>query len=156
ALDKYYSERLKQPFLRFSDDPEPKASPPPWEAPVKQLASDKAEERRAGAAYLRVLLVLALEDETSGKAPWRNTPYWGGGADVPARELRGLIARELTKVKPCVETLQLVKWYLDNEPADRFLALIVEALGKSEGDDADALRAEIAAKSHPNAFVTTE
>jgi hypothetical protein len=53
ALDRYYAERLKQPFLRLPDDPEPKVSPPPWEAPVKQLASDKIEECRAGAAYLR-------------------------------------------------------------------------------------------------------
>jgi hypothetical protein len=156
ALDKYYAERLKEPFLRLPDDPEPKVSPPPWEAPVKQLASDRAEERRAGAAYLRALLVLALADETSGKAPWRNTPYWGGGSDVPARDLRDLVARELAKAKPVAEALPILKWYLENEPADRVLVPIVEALGKMDGEDADALRAEIATKPHPNAIVAKE
>ncbi|MFO0825310.1 MAG: hypothetical protein U0792_19675 [Gemmataceae bacterium] len=156
ALDRYYAERLKQPFLRLPNDPEPKVSPPPWEVPFKQLASEKVEERRAGAAYLRELLALSLEDETSGKAPWRNTPYWGGGADVPARDLRDRIADQLPKTKPCAEVLQLLKWYLEHERMDRFLGPVLATLGKHDGEESDALRVEIASKPHPNAIVAAE
>jgi hypothetical protein len=156
ALDKYYTVRLGQPFLQLPNDPEPKLSPPLWEAAVKQLASDKVEERRAGAAYLRELLELALEDESSGKAPWRNTPFWGGGADIPARDLRDSVARELAKARSFTEVLPLLKWYLEHEPADAFLAPIVEALSKFDGDDAHALRVELATRPHPNAVATAE
>ena len=38
ALNRYYSDRLKQPFLRLPDQPEVKVAPPPWVEPLKQLA----------------------------------------------------------------------------------------------------------------------
>lgn len=156
ALDRFYEERLKRPFIRLPDDPEPKYVPPPWEAPLKQLAAEKVDERRAAAAYLRQLLALTLEDETSGKAPWRNTPYWGGGADVPARDLRSAVADELAKGNPPAEALPVLKWYFEHERSDRFLPPVAQALGKIDGADADALRAELATEPHPNAVVTAE
>lgn len=156
ALDQFYAGRLNQPFLRLPDQPEAKVAPPPWVEPLKRLASEKPEDRRVAAAFLRELAALALEDETSGKAPWRNTPYWGGGAEVPARDLRGALAEELAKAKPCAEVLPVLKWYLDSEPADRFLAPVVAALGKVDGEGADALRAELATKPHVNAVVAAE
>ena len=153
ALDRYYADRLKQPFLQLPDQPEVKVAPPPWVAPFKQFASEKAENRRAAATFLRELVALALEDETSGKAPWRNTPYWGGGAQVPARDLRDQVADELAKAKPWIEVLPVLKWYFENERSDQFLSPIIETLGKVDGADADALRAELALKPHPNATV---
>jgi hypothetical protein len=153
ALDQFYADRLKQPFLRLPDQPEVKVAPAPWVAPLKQLASEKPEDRRPAVAYLSELLALALEDETSGKAPWRNTPYWGGGAEVPARDVRHAIADELAKAKPCAEVLPVLKWYFDNERDDRFLPPVVEALGKVDGEVADSLRAELATKPHVNAVV---
>ena len=102
------------------------------------------------------MVALALDDETSGKTPWRNTPYWGGGAEVPARDARHAIADELAKAKPCAEVLPVLKWYFDNERADRFLPPVVEALGKVDGAAADSLRAELATKPHVNAVVAAE
>jgi hypothetical protein len=52
--------------------------------------------------------------------------------------------------------LPLLKWYIENEVADRFLESVVEALGKADGEDADSLRAEIATKPHPNAIVVAD
>jgi hypothetical protein len=156
ALNDFYKDRLKQPFLRLPDEPDVKPAPPPWELPLKQLACDKLEERRAAAKYLCELLGRALEDETSGKAQWRNTPYWGGGAEVPARDLRKAIAQELAKAKLYEEVLPVLKWYLDNEKEDRYLDSVAVALGKVDGAAADALRTEIATRPHPNAIVAAD
>src|SRR5262249_46650662 len=113
-LKRYYEERLRRPFIITEDTPDVKPGPPPWEAPLKQLATGKAEERRGAAAYLRELVALALEHETSGKAPWRNTPYWGGGAEVPARDLRKEVAEALAKADALPDGLPLLRWFLEN------------------------------------------
>jgi hypothetical protein len=152
-LKRYYRERLRRPFIVTDDTPREKAGPPPWEGPLRLLASDEPGERRRAAAYLRELLDLALEHDQSGKAPWRPTPYWGGGADVPARELRGTVAEELAKAKPPAEALPVLRWYFDKEPSGRSLEQVVAALDKVEGKEADTLRAELATAPHPNAAV---
>jgi hypothetical protein len=156
ALDRYYAHRLNRPFLRMPNDPDPVQQAPPWEQPVKRLASGNPADRRAAAAYLRDLLALTLADETSGQAPWRNTPYWGGGADLPARDLRRDVADELAKSKPPAEALPVLKWYFDHERVDRFLPPVAAALGKLDGAGADALRVELVSKPHPNAAVVRQ
>jgi hypothetical protein len=153
AINRFYADRLKQPFIQFPGRPEVVPAPPPWIEPIKQLASENEETRATASAYLKHLLALTLEDEHSGKAPWRNTPYWGGGADVPARDLRKEVAQELAKSKPTPEMLPLLRWYLDHEPHDSFLPPVVEVLGKVDGEAAYALRAELVTKPHANAAV---
>jgi hypothetical protein len=153
ALKRYYAERLRQPFIRFEKTPEAKENPPPWAAPVRQLSGAQAPERGLAAAYLRELVAQALEDERSGTAPWRATPYWGGGAENPARDLRKAVAGELAKAGPVPEALPVLRWYLITEPADNFLEPIMTALDKLDGKDADALRLELAGAPHENAVV---
>jgi hypothetical protein len=156
ALKRYYEDRLKQPFLKDPDEPESKPEPPPWTAPLKQLASDNADERRHAAIFLRELLAQAHEHERTGKAPWRSTPYWGGGADVPARTLREEVAKELGAAKALPDALPVIRWYLDKEANPGLLPPIMEALAKLKTREADALRVEIAAKPHDNAVVAAE
>jgi hypothetical protein len=98
----------------------------------------------------------ALEHETSRKAPWRSTPYWGGGAELPARDLRKEVAEELAKVAPLEASLPLLRWYLEKEPSPRHLGPIVQALAKLDGKEADTLRTELATRPHPNAVVVVE
>src|SRR5262245_31585973 len=97
ALKRFYEDRLDRPFLRDPDDPEKKPAPLPWDAPLKKLKAGKPDEQSDAVAFLRELLSQALEHETSRKAPWRSTPFWGGGAELPARDLRKEIAGELAK-----------------------------------------------------------
>jgi len=152
-LKRFYQERLSRPFIQLPDDPEPKESPPPWEAPLKQLATGKSEERLRAAEYLRELLSLALEHETGRSAPSRNTPNWGGGAEVPARDLRETVAGELKKASAVPDAVPVFRWYFENEKADDLLPPVLVALGKVDGKDADALRLELATRPHPNAVV---
>jgi hypothetical protein len=156
ALKRFYAERLNLPFLRNPNEPEKKPAPPPWEAPLKKLKVGKPDERVAAAAFLRELLSQALEHETSRKAPWRSTPYWGGRAEVPARDLRKEVAEELAKAAPLVASLPLIRWYLEKERVPGHLRPVVQALGKLDGRHPDALRAELAIRPHPNAGVVVE
>ncbi len=144
ALKRYYEERLHRPFLRNPDEPEKKPVPPPWDAPLKKLKSGKPDEKADAVAFLQELLSQALEDETSEKAPWRSTPYWGGGAEIPARDLRKEIADELAKAAPLEESLPLIGWYLRKETIPGHLLPVVEALGKLDSKEAEALRVELA------------
>jgi hypothetical protein len=156
ALKRYYEDRLKQPFLRTDDMPMVQPAPPPWTDPIKQLAATKPEERVAAAAFLQELLGQALEHERSGKAPWRSTPYWGGGADVPARDLRERIAEDLAKANVLPDALPVLRWYLTNERHDKFLEPVMAALAKLDGKDADALRVHLATMPHENVIVVAE
>jgi HEAT repeat protein len=150
-LDRYYAVRLKQPFIRLPDDPKDEPPAPPWDTPFAKLKAGTPDERTAAVALLRDLAATALADETSGTAPWRNTPYWGGGADIPARTVREAIADELGKVKPTPEVLPLLAWYLDREPMDKTLSPVLDALGKLDGEAARELRTK--ATAHLNAQV---
>jgi hypothetical protein len=156
SLKRYYQERLNRPFIRNPDEPEKKPAPPPWDAPLKKLQDGTPDERANAAAFLRELLSQALEDETSKQAPWRSTPFWGGGAEVPARDLRKEVAEELAKAAPLEASLPLIRWYLEKEIIPGHLGPAVQALGKLDGKQADALRAELATCPHPNAAVVVE
>jgi hypothetical protein len=156
ALKRFYEERFHQPFVRDPDEPEKKPAPPPWDAPLKKLKAGKPDERARAVAFLRELLNQALEHETSRKAPWRSTPYWGGGAEVPARDLRKEFAEELATAAPLEASLPLIRWYLEKERVPGHLEPVVQALGKLESKQADALRAELVTRPHPNAVVVVE
>lgn len=156
ALKRFYEERLDQPFLRDPNEPEKKPAPPPWAAPLKKLKDGKPDEQVVATAVLRELLSQALEHETSRKAPWRSTPYWGGGAEVPARDLRKEVAKELANAAPLEASLPLIRWYLEKEIVAGHLAPVVQALGKLDDKQADTLRVELVASPHPNAGVVVE
>src|SRR5262245_2444966 len=156
ALKRFYEDRLDRPFLRDPDDPEKKPAPLPWDAPLKKLKAGKPDEQADATAFLRELLSQALEHETSRKAPWRSTPYWGGGAELPARDLRKEVAEELAKAAPLEASLPLLRWYLEKEPIPGHLRPVVQALGQLDGKEADSLRTELATRPHPNAVVVVE
>jgi hypothetical protein len=156
ALKRFYEERLDRPFLRSPEDPENKPAPPPWDAPLKKLKDGTPNERVDAVAFLQELLTQALEHETSKKAPWRSTPFWGGGAEMPARDLRKEVAKELAKAAPSEASLPVIRWYLEKERVPGHLGPVVQALGKLDGEPADALRAELATRPHPNSGVVVE
>jgi hypothetical protein len=127
-------------------------TPPPWDEPLRSLASGTVPERFSAAAYLRALADRSLADERSGDAPWRATPYWGGRPENPARQLRNAIVHSL-KATPRAEAEPVLRWFLERESDDRLSATAAEALDKLDGPDVAALRAEVIAKPHPNAVV---
>ena len=73
---------------------------PKWRGALRRLSSDDPAQSAQAASYLTALLDQALEDELSGVAPWRATPFWGSSGENPARELRRYIAEDLARTKP--------------------------------------------------------
>ncbi len=152
-LNTYYEESAKQPFLIFDESERPQTKPPPWEQPLKQLAGADEAERKRAAAYLTALVGQAQDDEQSGAARWRATPFWGESAENPARKLRESVASELAKAKLTPDALPVLRWYLDKDLQSKNLEPVMTALGKLDGKAADELRAELAGTPHANAVV---
>jgi len=135
---------LTVPNLAFSQPPQAaevsrelqvyydNGTPPGWSPAIKKLTADRAEERKAAAAYLTAILEQAQSDELSGKAPWRQTPYWGCRRENPALELRKEIAEELGNANASVETLRVTRtatqlWDdLGGEPQTAFKAVTLD------------------------------
>src|SRR5258708_5582434 len=65
-----------------------------YKTALKKLAAVGKVESDQTAAWLRALLAQSVKDEKSGDAPWQATPFFGGGGQNPARELRKWIAIE--------------------------------------------------------------
>jgi hypothetical protein len=126
---------------------------PAYEAALKKLAADDASQRKASAAWLRALLAQALKDEKSGAAPWRATPYWGSSGENPARNLRRDIARALAEAQPLPGAVPVLRWFFEEEVLPNLQEDAATALGKVKGQEAAALRAELATRPHPNLVV---
>ena len=88
--------------------------------------------------------------------PWRALPFWGGGSEVPARDLRESVANELGKAGPLPDGLPVLRWYLENERIDTFLEPVITALGKLGDKEANVLRGDLVTKPHENAIVLAE
>lgn len=148
ALNKYYTDPIPYHYGRTP-------AVAPWKMLVGRLGSKDAGERRAGADSVQKLLALALADERSGKWPLP-TPFWNGRADGPASELRGEVAAKLRDTPPSVELLPVLRWFLENEPDERYFWYVNAVVGKVDGEAADALRAELATKPHSSQTVVVE
>ncbi len=155
-LKRFYEERLRQPIIARDDAKVEKVGPPPWVEPIKQLSAAKPEDRRHAADYLRELVSQAADDEYAKTAPWRALPFWGGGSEVPARDLRESVANELGKAGPLPDGLPVLRWYLENERIDTFLEPVMTALGKLGDKEANVLRGDLVTKPHENAIVLAE
>lgn len=130
--------------------------PPPWQAAVARLASPEPVLATRAADYLGSLLESAFQDERSGKAPWRATPWWGSSGENPARNLRESIVEALGERPPSPAGIAVLRWYFDREKAADFQSKAVDAVLKAEGRDADALLIGLASKPHPNSEVVVK
>jgi hypothetical protein len=122
-------------------------------AAVKKLASPAKTESDQAAKWLQAILGQSVKDEESGDAPWQATPFFGGGGQNPARELRKWIAIELSRNDATPAALPVLRWYFTDEFVPAHQVAPVTALAKLNGKDAAALRAELATRPHPNLFV---
>jgi hypothetical protein len=129
---------------------------PAWEEAVRRLTSDDDGQQAAAAAYLRDLLDQSLEDELSGTARWHATPFWGGPAENPARQLRQYIAGALGKAPASPAVVPVVRWFLDREKVSRFQEAAFDGVTKVEGKEADSLLIELVSNPHPNAVVVVK
>jgi hypothetical protein len=124
-----------------------------YHAALKKLATAGSAESEQMAGWLRALLAQSVKDEKSGEAPWAATPFFGGGGQNPARELRKWIAIELGKSEPLPAALPVLRWFFDEETMPAFQLDAATALAKLKGKEAAALRAQLATRPHSNLLV---
>lgn len=115
---------------------------PSWEKAVQQLSQDDPAKAKAAGLYLVALATRTLADETSGEAPWRAVPYWGGGGENPARNLRERMIDVVSELDPKAigETaVPVLQWFIRHERVTGHRATAVATLVKLESAAADAL-----------------
>lgn len=130
-------------------------SEPPWKDAISALSSSDAKRASEAASYLRALLKQALQDEASGTAPWRATPFWGSSGENPARILRERILSTLAAGAVSESALSVLRYYLEEEPMPALQEKAAKALSPLSSKEAASLRSSLVS-THENAFVVTE
>ena len=114
-----------------------------WKDAVDKIAKGAHDSPAAG-DYLRALLIQTAEDEDSGKAPWRATPYWGSNGENPARNIRKAITKALAEQDSLSEAaVPAISWVLEHEKVLAIQHWAADALKVTNGDSADRLVAEL-------------
>jgi hypothetical protein len=124
--------------------------PPSVEKAFAELSSGDAATRHVGGQRLLVLLETLFEDESNGRAPWLATPFWGGGSENPARQLRPKIADAIGSKAPRREELvPALTWLVFEERLLEPQVRAAEILREVPGEAATALLEKIVAAPHP-------
>jgi hypothetical protein len=101
-------------------------------------SANEAEGAEAG-EFLIALLRQVMADEENGRAVWRRSMAWGGGADSPARALRVRIAGMMEKSKAQPAAVPVAQWILENDRLPdglRAAVAVLSAARNPAGDEA--------------------
>jgi hypothetical protein len=88
---------------------------PPAEQAIRDLDSADAARRARGGKYLLALLAQSFADERNGRGNWRQTPFWGGGAESDARQFRQALAEKLAAEAKAPEILDAALWLVQED-----------------------------------------
>jgi hypothetical protein len=128
-----------------------KGEAPDVVAAVAALTGDQPDKAAIASRFLIALAQRTLDDETSGKAPWHATPFWGSEGENPARELRDRLARLVADIAPdqaaaaSSAVLPVLEWFIRKERLVSSRVACMDALAKVRAKEADALVASLAA-----------
>ena len=142
-LTEYYHRHDKETWI--GPVPEPTGLENHVAAALAGLVDKDEAKAKAAGDYLVALLAQALADESSGAAGWHATPYWGGEAENPAREVRKKILEwitgNLSQQSPPQTTGVMIPltWLVRSERVVAFRSQSFEALETITGQPADTL-----------------
>lgn len=122
---------------------------PPYQQAIANLSGNDPAKREAAGHYLRALCARLFADETEGRAPSRRLPYWGGGSENAARELRAKIAESLGKDASGDDALDAAAWLLDEDPGADNERAGFQIVQRTRTPRADALLVHLLARPHP-------
>ena len=83
---------------------------------TSQLSAQAAADRSNAGQYLLALARQTLADEGNGRAKWKAMPWFGGGSENSARELRKDLAQQLSNAAGGEETIELALWLINEDP----------------------------------------
>lgn len=129
-------------------------APQRWRESLQALKSGEQSLREQSAKYLTELFTQAFADERSGSATWRQTPYWGGGAENPAHDLRDYCLRVVAKSPGNnAETVSVLDWYLQNEVLPDAQVKAAETLCRIDHPKANEIVTKHIQQAHANSVV---
>ena len=105
-------ERAFADLAKFYQD---EKTNPPAEQSIHNLESSDAAKRAEAGKYLLALLAQSFADEHNGRGNWRQTPFWGGGAESDARHFRQSLAEKLAAKTNCPEILDAALWLVQDD-----------------------------------------
>lgn len=124
--------------------------PPPYQKAIDQLDDDNEAVRTDAGEYVNALLKQAYADEINGSAPSQSLPFWGGGVENSAIELRKHISGSLGKAKGSDAGLDAAEWLIGKDPVtgDQFNGIKFVCSTKTQR--ADAIIQSVLAGPHHN------
>jgi hypothetical protein len=127
--------------------------PPPFGEALDALKGDDPAARGRAGKYLLALFKQSFADEGNGRAPWKQLPYFGGGSQSDARELRKRLAEAFGARAAGEAAAEATLWLLDVERLPDGNKAGLMALRRLEGPKAAAAFKHLLAAPHPNAEV---
>jgi hypothetical protein len=127
---------------------------PPYKQAIADLGSPDEAKRKAAGAYLTALFKQLFADESNGRAPFKRTPFFGGGGSTSdAREFRKTLAQAFGKDAQGDAALDTALWLVDSEKDARNQAAGVDALRRIKGGRSTEIFKKLLQQPHPNAAV---
>ena len=147
------------PSQRATDDlkayyADPNTVPPFADAIGHLLDSDEAVRTSSG-KYLAALLEQAYADQLAGRAPSKSLPFWGGGVENTAVELRKQIAQKFAEAGGGEAGLDAAQWLLDKEPVIENQMSGLSFVAATNTPRAEAMIRALLATPHHNPGVLT-
>jgi hypothetical protein len=125
----------------------------PFDRAIADLAAPDSAARQAAGAYLLSLFRQSLADESNGRAPWHGTPYWGGGAESQARQLRNDLAKEFGTEAVGRDAVPAIEWLLGSEPVPSIQSSGLQALSRLDDVACTPLLLKVLQPPHTNTDV---
>lgn len=125
----------------------------PCEKAIAQLKDKDEAARTAAGKYLADLLAQAYADQASGRAPSKSLPYWGGGVENSAEELRKQIAQKLADAGGGDAGLDAAQWLIEKDDDLDNQANGFKYVAATKTPAADAIVRGLLSPPHHNAEV---
>ncbi len=129
------------------------AKEPEYRGALDGLKSPQVATALKSGRYLASLFQQSSADEQNGRATWRSVPYWGGGAESPAREFRRALAKQFGESASGPAAFLAMEWALTHEELADILAEVAGVLPRIKSPEADAFVGKLLSPPHPNGRV---
>lgn len=126
---------------------------PPYKQALLDLSAADEAKRVSSGKYLLALFQQLLADERNGRAEWRRSMAWGGGADSPAREFRKQLAKAFGSAT-AMEGLDAALWLVEEDQLAENQKQGVRVLCRIHSPRSEEVFKRLLAQPHPCAAVT--
>lgn len=126
---------------------------PPYKDRILELAAWAPATRETAGRYLLALLRQLLADESNGRTTWRSLPYWGGGRECDARELRKLVVEEFGEKASSEAAFDASVWLIDEDLLSQSQQAGITVLRRIKSSTVNPVFHRLLRQPHPNQAV---